>query len=437
MERKKRILVIGLTSVPLGGMEWHNVGNYMIIEPLFDHLRSEFPKSDIVTTLQLSTSFCEQFDITSLREERFWTYRLPTAFATASDIVRLLLWRLSFPSDKANLVLENSRLLSEIEKADLVIDFSGDLFGENAQVNWFLEGCAELVFSQALGKPLVMLAGSPGPFYGWRKPVARYLLNRVSLITNREPISTELLIDLGIDESRVRTTACPSFLFKGRTVQEVEDILIAEGIGYNQATPLVGMIVSGWNMPNSPHNLVPRKKEELEPFVALARFLLDHIGVKVVLLSHSHRSNDNGQLRPGSDAKIMAQIYDMLGSSEWEDRLVLIRRPYDPATTKGILGSFDMLISGRLHGCISGLSQGIPTVIIDYGHEPKAHKLRGVARLLEVESYVCDPTDAEEMIETAEEVWDRRSEIRARLDERLKLVRKQALLNFELLRSFL
>ena len=31
----------------------------------------------------------------------------------------------------------------------------------------------------------------------------------------------------------------------------------------------------------------------------------------------------------------------------------------------------------RIHGAVAALSQSVPTVIIDYGHEPKAHKLIG------------------------------------------------------------
>ena len=48
--------------------------------------------------------------------------------------------------------------------------------------------------------------------------------------------------------------------------------------------------------------------------------------------------------------------------------------------TKTIIKNFDMLVSGRIHGAVAALSQSVPTVIIDYGHEPKAHKLIGFQR---------------------------------------------------------
>lgn len=54
---------------------------------------------------------------------------------------------------------------------------------------------------------------------------------------------------------------------------------------------------------------------------------------------------------------------------------------YTPAETKGIISHFDMLVSGRVHAAVAALSQSVPTTIIDYGHEPKAHKLKGLLKL--------------------------------------------------------
>lgn len=56
--------------------------------------------------------------------------------------------------------------VSEVKKADLVIDFSGDIWGDNADFlgkDRFLTGCYKDLTAQTL-RPTVMLAGSPGPF---------------------------------------------------------------------------------------------------------------------------------------------------------------------------------------------------------------------------------------------------------------------------------
>lgn len=439
-KKNLKIFLIGLTSVRLGALEaGANLGNYMIIEPLVKYLKAEFSEFDIKTSLQLSDSFCERFGIVCKREARFWTYGMKTALTTAGDIFRVSIWWLlnHVIGNKAEFAIRNSELLREMYESHLIIDFSGDNFGENAGRNKFLEDCAEILLARILEKPVIMLAGSPGPFKSyWRKVLGKFVLNRVSLITNREPISTEILRDLGVKKSLLKTTACPAFLFEGKKKEEIMDILKAENVYLGQDYPAIGVIITSWNMPNPPFSKIPREEEELQPFIAMIKLLLDEIKAQIVLISHSNRLDTNGQLIHGPDFTIMSQLYEMLNPEKYGKKLILLNKPYDTATMKGIIGCFDMLISGRLHGSISGLSQSIPTAIIDYGHEPKAHKLRGVARLLGLEEYVCDPTDAEQMAKIVSNIWMNRVAIQGKLSKEVDEVKKQARLNFRLLRDF-
>ena len=94
-----------------------------------------------------------------------------------------------------------------------------------------------------------------------------------------------------------------------------------------------------------------------------------------------------------------------------------------------------MLISGRVHAAVAALSQSVPTMIIDYGHEPKAHKLRGFARVANVEQYVADPHSYEELVTKATQVYEHREEIRNMLSERNKEIVLQLKKNFDLLKD--
>ena len=89
-----QIFLIGLTSGSLGGMEYRNLGNYVIMEPLIKFLKQEFPEAKIVTSIQMSDEFCQKFDIESRREKRFWTYGILTGFTTIADIIEILIWSL-------------------------------------------------------------------------------------------------------------------------------------------------------------------------------------------------------------------------------------------------------------------------------------------------------------------------------------------------------
>jgi len=82
---------------------------------------------------------------------------------------------------------------------------------------------------------------------------------------------------------------------------------------------------------------------------------------------------------------------------------------------------------------VSGLSQMVPTVIIDYGHEPRAHKLRGFAAVAEMSEYVADPTNLADVFQKVQQCWSKRVSIREHLCKRIPEVQELARENFNLL----
>lgn len=434
----RRIFLMGLTSSALGNMETHNLGNYAIIEPFIECLKDEFPDAEIHTSIQMSDEFCQKYQITSLRDKRFWSYGLHTAFSTARDILTFAwfcILRIVSPKQADN-VLKKSLLLKEILEADLVIDFSGDIFGDNANNAKFLEDVAELWFATLLNKKVVMLAGSPGPFKKrWRKFLARRTLNRLDFITNREPISTEILKSIGVIPSKIITTACPAFLFQPLSLEETKINMKEENLNLDMDKPNIGMILCGWNMPEPPFSRIPRKEYELAPFVPVVESLLNDIDANVILFAHQNRSDENGNLIYGNDYYLLEQLFNMIAQPEGKGTLTLIKGKYDAATLKGFIGSLDMLISGRIHGAVAGLSQCVPTVIIDYGHEPKAHKLRGFARLVNQDNVVANPADTNDMLNKVHTVWKNRKKIQQQLEKRIPEVQALARSNFQLLKQ--
>jgi colanic acid/amylovoran biosynthesis protein len=122
---------------------------------------------------------------------------------------------------------------------------------------------------------------------------------------------------------------------------------------------------------------------------------------------------------------------------ETKDKALLkvLSKAYDPETMRGIIASLDFLVSGRLHAAISGLSQCVPTVIVDYGFPPKGHKLLGIAKLMGVEDLFCDPNDKEKLLAVIAGAWQERAAIRRRIEKNLVGVKKQAELNFSILKD--
>jgi len=430
-----KIFITGLTSSTLGGMEFHNLGNYVIMEPFIEELNREFPQAEIATSIQMSDSFCKRYRIISLRNKRFWSYGYHTAVSTAFDILRALFWKTLKAVDlEFKWLLQSSALLSELDKADLVIDFSGDIYGDNASYPKFLESNARLMLAILLDKPTVMLIGSPGPFRKtWRLLIAKKVMGKLDLMTNREPVSTQLLEYIGIKGAHIVSTACPSVLFRKDESEKAHEVLEYENL-LPKPGPTAGLIICGWNMKEGPSNKWPRRDEEYEPFIRLIDHLINNLGLRVCLMSHQNSTDKDLNLIQGNDHRMIGQLMSIVGSKYNEDRLFTLKGLYNASMSKTIIGQFDMLLSGRIHGAVQGLSQAIPTAIIDYGHEPKAHKLKGFAKLYGIDEYVCDPADADSMIAISDKLWSERKSIIRHLQMRIPQIIGLARKNFALTR---
>ena len=76
-------------------------------------------------------------------------------------------------------------------------------------------------------------------------------------------------------------------------------------------------------------------------------------------------------------------------------------------------------------------------MIINYGQEPKAHKLKGFAKLLDYEEYVADPNSPIDLQKKISECWENRLNIRHKLEAIIPEIQKEAKKNFELLKNLL
>ena len=108
---------------------------------------------------------------------------------------------------------------------------------------------------------------------------------------------------------------------------------------------------------------------------------------------------------------------------------------YDAWQTKAIIGSFDMLVSGRVHAAVAALSQCIPTVIIDYGHEPKAHKLEGFATVVQVQEYVANPMYKDDLNKKIISCWNNRVSYKNKLERVIPEVKNKAKMSFKVLKE--
>lgn len=432
-----KVLLTGQCSLHWGRMEFGNIGNYYIIEPFIRELHRVFPKCEIRTTFQMSDRFCMEERVKVLPMELFYGWTGEDLSLAKKEV------ELAKRFSKSGELPERTPYLKEVLWSDIVIDFSGDIWGDNANFlgdDRFEVGLLKDRVAQLMGKRTVMLAGSPGPFSDEKlKQLAKTVYESFDLVTNREPLSTKLLEEEGFDCSNTLTLACPAFLFEP-SYNECVSRVVSEIKNFKGQTnkPVIGFILCGWNFETGPFDKWPRDDADYVVFAETIEFITEELGARVCLMSHSNGFDIPPvpfKLKHGRDYPIAKQLQKVVLQRGIAKDVIALDGVYDTWETKAIVGSFDMLISGRVHAAVAGLSQHIPTVIVDYGHEPKAHKLRGFAAIAGVENYVVNPSSKGELKNSVKMCWDSLASYKEYLRGHLPTVRKQAKTHFDLLKS--
>lgn len=429
-----RILLIGQCTLHWGRLEFGNIGTYYVIEPFIRELHRVFPDSEIFTTFQFSDEFCMREMVVTLPMQLFYGFNDQEDLHIAlSELASVEIFK------KTGNLPYSTPYIEEVIKSDIVIDFSGDMWGDNANFigkNRFLIGQIKNRIAQLLDRSTVLLAVSAGPFNKQNTlEFAQQVFKDFDFVTIREPLSLKVLNDFGFNTSKVLCLACPSFLFEASTELQADKII--DGLELlKKESGLVGLIICGWNFAMGPFNKWPRPDEDYIQFAETIEFITQNLGLQVCLMSHA-----NGFRVPpaefkkihGRDYLIIKQLETILRKRGIAKNYFTLDGVYDPWQTKTIISHFDMLISGRIHGAIAALSQDIPTVVIDYGHEPKAHKLLGFTKLLGIEEYLADPFHSSDMIDKIAKCWKFKDEIRVKLKSRIPEVRNLARQNFDML----
>lgn len=422
-----RILVTGQCTVHWGRLEFGNIGNYYITETTFRELHRVFPVAEIVTTFQMTDDFSKRENVKCLPMSLFYNWQ--------DDDVKSAMHEYGIAQyyKETGFLIEQTPFIMEVIKSDLIVDFSGELWGDHAEPvgkNRFLVGLLKNRTAQLLGKKTVLLAGSQGPFsHIPTKEFAKKVFKNFDLVLNRESASIELLIENDFDVTNVQNFTDPAFLFEPYDDDKMVTIYDEENLS-NKSKPIVGFILCGFNMLEGPYDKWPRKDEEFEQFVLAVEHIVNKLNAKVVIFSHQNGFElpPDFKLINGRDypyAKRLQELVINRGNVNKND-VGCLDKPYLPKELKAIIKQFDMLVTGRIHGFVAGVSQLVPSVIINRGHGPASKRNAGFARSVGFEHLMANPASADDIITKIDECWYNRNSYKVILEERIPLVQKQA-----------
>ncbi|PQO32843.1 polysaccharide pyruvyl transferase family protein [Bremerella cremea] len=327
--------------------------------------------------------------------------------------------------------------IKKIRKMRALLDVSGgdsfsDIYGQFRFDS--IVGDKMLAISQ--GRPLILLPQTYGPFLTEKnRETASRVVREAKAVWARDERSLSIVRDLlgdHFDPERHKSTVDMAF---GLPVVQPEES-IAKGIQdfASAADVLVGLNVSGL-LYQSPTGGVEDFKflsSYREVIESLFRELLAQPGVRILLVGHVG-PNQFSEESAGSesDTSAMRSLLETVKVDD-PDRAYLVPHYLNALQLKWAIGQCDWFCGTRMHSCIAGLSQGVPTGAIAY-----SDKTIGVFETASVGESVIDPRvdDAETVVRKLIESFHQRDTTRETLRQWLPVVKGRLKDFFETLKT--
>lgn len=400
-------------------------------------LLSFLPKYDF----EMSTRYPNIRIISELDEKKYHLL-LPWLSSWQLRLFRSMVWNVIhklFGLDIRKLI--NEKILKEYTNSDIIIEISGDgLSGDHGFFGIFIS-FPRILIGTLLQKPVVIYAQSIGPYkIKWPflinkestilsrfcRYFARYVLNKVNLITVREEITLNILKSLGITKPPIYLTADSAFLLPPTSKERVYEILSSYGV-VDHEEKIIGVSVSR-NISRIQYN--SKSKVDYNYYknvmIQIIDYLTDKLDVKVILVPHV-----TGPGITSDDRIIGAEIYQKLKNKR---KVVPIPEELTPEELKGIIGRCDLFIGSKMHANIAALSMAVPTVGIGY-----SHKTWGIMKMMGQEEFICDfqELSVSNMMDKIDKAWQNREKITEELKQRTKIVQERAFYNAILVKQLL
>ena len=293
----------------------------------------------------------------------------------------------AIPLKRVRRLLCRNRRFAWLQAADVVADiWGGDSFSDIYGTKRFLRGALERVLMLCLGKPLILLPQTYGPY---RTPLARFvargIMRRARLCMSRDAQGPQTIGRLLGPKAGSAVAVCPDVAFVLDPLEPPE-VRCRPRLGWPCTETLVGINISGllYNGGYTGGNMFDLNID----YQRLAHDMVAQVaaqpGTRVLLIPHTIGPAGN----VNNDRDACTAVMQTL-AAECRSRIHIVDRDYDQSGIKAIIGRCDFFLGSRMHACIAALSQGIPTLGIAY-----SRKFMGVFASVDAADAVIDARSA-------------------------------------------
>ncbi|MCA9002040.1 MAG: polysaccharide pyruvyl transferase family protein, partial [Planctomycetes bacterium] len=275
-----------------------------------------------------------------------------------------------------------------VSEARAVWDVSGgDSFTDLYGVKRFWTTVHPKLLTLELGKPLILLPQTYGPFHSPDlRRTAEHALAGATMAWARDGESFAAMKELlgsNFDPQKHRVGV--DLAFGLPTTEPAQPILEPRAEAWlNEPEGAVGLNVSGliYLDPTAAKERYGFRADYRELILGLVRGLIER-GERVILVPHVLEPKGNVE----SDPAACEAVIEALSPTERE-RISALRPPYSAAEVKSVLARLKWFSGTRMHSTIGALSSGVPTAAVAY-----SLKFKGVFETCDQRDAVVDPRE--------------------------------------------
>ena len=311
----------------------------------------------------------------------------------------------------------HNHVLKAIQEADIIGSIAGgDSFSDIYGLGRLIYVALPQILVRVIGKPLVLLPQTFGPFKGTvAKAVARSIVRHSRMVYTRDPGGLEAVRGLIVrDHGRLAFAYDMGFALEPHILARKIPPFLTE---YDKNIPLVGLNVSGLlyiggYTRNNMFGIIADYRRLVHDLIEL---LVQKHGVHIMLVSHVFGTGKDSE----SDQFACRNIYHETRNS-LRDHLHLLEEEYDQHEVKALIGRCDFFLGSRMHACIGAISQCVPAVGLAY-----SGKFQGVFDSVGMKELVIDirKNAEKEVIAVVHSAYNRRKELRERLEATIPAVK--------------
>ncbi len=318
-------------------------------------------------------------------------------------------------------------IFSLYEKSDLIINCGGNSLG-GGTFGLMLNSFITIFLAQKFKKKIYISGLTIEPPRRFFKTLTRFILNRVDLITTREPLSLGVLETLKI-KTRKCLTADYALLLGSESLDFGHELLRKVGVPKNNKIR-IGINLAEWNfhfidaanLQSTPKRIIPYRDE----MVNAIEIILTKLDAVIVFFPTN--------ISPKTDDRILFKSIKNSIKKSLAGRIFILTEDYMPKQIKSMIGTMDIFIGTRFHSTLFAISMCVPTISISH-----MQKNRGFMEMIGLKEWFLDyfTLTADQLVDATMKLLKERDKVTNIIRGRLPELRNNAMQNVELINELL